>query len=83
WQRITNILPGANAGTLTNYYKKYSGHIFAKTGTLSNNIALSGYLITKNGKTIIFSVLVNNHQASPAAIRRLMETMLTGLIDKY
>lgn len=83
WQRITNILPGANTGTLTNYYKQYGGHIFAKTGTLSNNIALSGYLITKKGKTIIFSLLVNNHQASPTAVRRLMETMLTGLIDRY
>jgi D-alanyl-D-alanine carboxypeptidase/D-alanyl-D-alanine-endopeptidase (penicillin-binding protein 4) len=83
WERITGILQTGDAGTLTGYYKAYAGRIYAKTGTLSNNIALSGYLITRKNKVLAFSVLVNNHQAPTGVIRRGVEQFLTGLIEKY
>ncbi len=82
-ERIKIILPGANEGTLAGLYKGYSQHIFAKTGSLSNNIALSGYLITRHNKTLLFSVLVNNHQTTASAIRKQIEKFLTSIIDKY
>jgi serine-type D-Ala-D-Ala carboxypeptidase/endopeptidase (penicillin-binding protein 4) len=81
--RLKVILPGANTGTLRGLYEGYEGRIFAKTGTLSNNVALSGYLITKQNRTLIFSVLVNNHQTTAAAIRKQISSFLTGIIDKY
>ena len=37
------------------------GRLFAKTGTLSETNALSGYLTAASGKTIVFSILVNGH----------------------
>ena len=83
WQRITTILETGGAGTISNYYKNYAGHIYAKTGSLSNHIALSGYLITKKGKQLIFSVLVNAHQAPVANIRKGVEKFLTSVIDNY
>ena len=83
WQRITNIMATGNEGTLNNYYKNLSGKIFAKTGTLSGQVALSGYLITKQNTTLVFSVLVNNHQASATAIRRSVEQFLTKVYDQY
>lgn len=83
WNRITTILETGGAGTISNYYKNYAGHIYAKTGSLSNHIALSGYLITKKGKHLIFSVLVNAHQAPVANIRKGVEKFLTSVIDKY
>lgn len=46
-ERLKVILPGANEGTLQGLYKGYEQHIYAKTGTVSNHLALSGYLITK------------------------------------
>lgn len=81
WNRITTILATGNEGTLAGLYKDYAGKIYAKTGTVSNNLALSGYLITQKGKTYIFSIMVNNHQAAASAIRHSIEKFITGIID--
>ncbi|WP_158559406.1 D-alanyl-D-alanine carboxypeptidase/D-alanyl-D-alanine-endopeptidase [Deminuibacter soli] len=83
FNRISAILPTGNTGTLGGYYPKLQGAIFAKTGTLSNNLALSGYLVTKKHKTYIFSIIVNNHMGQASAIRHLIETFLTGIYEKY
>ena len=37
------------------------GRIWAKTGTLNETNALSGYLATDSGKTLAFSIMVNGH----------------------
>ncbi len=83
WQRITTIFATGSNGTLSSYFKSDSGYIYAKTGTLSGHLALSGYLITKKGKTLIFSVLVNNHQASVATVRKSVAAFLQNLRDRY
>ncbi len=83
WSRITTIFSTGGSGTLAARYKGLEGKIYAKTGTLSNNIALSGYIITKKGKTLIFSILVGNHTAAGVDIRNAMEQFLTGVIDRY
>jgi len=83
WNRITTILATGGEGTLTNYYINLKDRIFAKTGTLTNNIALSGFLISKKNKTIIFSVLVNNHMGNTTQIRRAVEKFLTSIAEKY
>ncbi|WP_207632723.1 D-alanyl-D-alanine carboxypeptidase/D-alanyl-D-alanine-endopeptidase [Foetidibacter luteolus] len=82
WQRITAILPTGGTGTISAYYKNLRGRIFAKTGTLSNNVALSGYLVTNKNKTLVFSILVNNHNASVGNIRRHIESFLTKLANE-
>ncbi|HVF97143.1 MAG TPA: D-alanyl-D-alanine carboxypeptidase, partial [Flavisolibacter sp.] len=81
--RIKDILPTGGEGTLSSYYKKDSTFIYAKTGTLSGVVALSGFLYTKKGKELIFSVLVNNHQGSATAVRRAVEKFVQGLREKY
>ncbi|MEJ8817032.1 D-alanyl-D-alanine carboxypeptidase/D-alanyl-D-alanine-endopeptidase [Lacibacter sp. H407] len=75
-ERLKTILPTGNTGTLRNYYKDETGLIFAKTGSLSGHLALSGFLITPKNKLLIFSVLVNNHYTSPVAVRRAVEKFL-------
>lgn len=81
--RLKHILPTGGKGTLGNFYKQDSGYIYAKTGTLSGVVALSGFLYTKANKLLIFSVLVNNHAGSAVAIRRQVEAFLTGIRKKY
>jgi D-alanyl-D-alanine carboxypeptidase/D-alanyl-D-alanine-endopeptidase (penicillin-binding protein 4) len=81
--RIKNILATGNEGTLTNYYKSEHGYIFAKTGTLSGVVALSGFLYTKKNKLLIISILVNNHNASATAVRRAVEKFVESLRNAY
>ncbi|MEO8171870.1 MAG: D-alanyl-D-alanine carboxypeptidase [Sediminibacterium sp.] len=83
WERIQAILPTGGTGTLSSYYKNYAGKIYAKTGSLSNHLALSGYILTKKGKQLIFSVLVNAEMSPAANIRKGVEKFLTAIIDKY
>ena len=52
---------GAN-GTLGARFKSFPpGALFAKTGTLGESRALSGYLITPSHQTLIFSIMVDTH----------------------
>lgn len=83
FERIKNILPTGGEGTLSSYYKTEAGFIFAKTGTLSNNCALSGYLITKKNKLLIFSILANNYQTSATPVRKAVEEFLRGIRERY
>jgi D-alanyl-D-alanine carboxypeptidase/D-alanyl-D-alanine-endopeptidase (penicillin-binding protein 4) len=82
-ERIKVILPTGGEGTISSYYKADSGYIYAKTGTLSGVVAISGYLYTKKNKLLIFSILVNNHQASATDVRRAVEKFLQGIRNKY
>jgi len=84
FERLQNIFPtgGEAGGTLTSNYKNLNGKIFAKTGTLSGQVALSGYLITKKGKTLIFSVLVNNHTTTASNVRKAVEQFIQVLYSK-
>jgi D-alanyl-D-alanine carboxypeptidase/D-alanyl-D-alanine-endopeptidase (penicillin-binding protein 4) len=81
WNRITNIFASGGSGTLGNYYKNGSGKIYAKTGSLSNNVALSGYIITKAGHELTFSVLVSNYTGNGPSIRRAVEKFLMNVMD--
>jgi D-alanyl-D-alanine carboxypeptidase/D-alanyl-D-alanine-endopeptidase (penicillin-binding protein 4) len=83
WERISTILATGDEGTLAGLYKNYKGRIYAKTGTLSNHLGLSGYITTKSGKQWIFSILVNAYQTPAATIRKQIEKFLTNLMDKY
>ena len=81
-KKLKNILATGGTGTIKSYYQKDAGYIFAKTGTLNNNCALSGFLITKKNKLYIFSVLANNYLGGATPIRRAVEKFLTEVREK-
>jgi len=83
WNRITTIFATGGTGTLGTTYQNLEGKIFAKTGTLSNNIALSGFIITNKKKVLIFSILVANHISRPSYIRDSFAKFLSFLVEKY
>ena len=82
-ERLKVILPTGGTGTLSTLYKKDSGYIFAKTGTLSNHVALSGFLITKTNKLLIFSILPGNFTGAPTPVRKAIEKFLSNIRQRY
>lgn len=68
--RIDSMLPTGGKGTLSGLYHDMSGSIFAKTGSLSHEVSLSGYLITQKNRTLLFSILIN-HCVYPLSSARL------------
>jgi len=77
-----DTLPVAGVdGTLANRFKTspLKGRLWAKTGTLNETNALSGYLTAASGKTLAFSILVNGRRpgsdAELQAIDRIAEAI--------
>ena len=76
--RVKNIFEKGGEGTIAAYYKNFPGTIYAKTGTLGGQVALSGFIYTPKQQKLYFSVLVANHMSpSSAQVRRAVETYLT------
>jgi D-alanyl-D-alanine carboxypeptidase/D-alanyl-D-alanine-endopeptidase (penicillin-binding protein 4) len=82
-ERLKVILPTGGEGTLKNYYLNDSGYIYAKTGSLSNNAALSGFLFTKKNKLLIFSILINNFQGNATAVRQAIEKFIDSIRQNH
>ncbi len=55
------------------------GKVFAKTGTLGESRALSGYLTAASGGTVVFSVMVDNHRPGDPADRVAMDRMVEAI----
>jgi serine-type D-Ala-D-Ala carboxypeptidase/endopeptidase (penicillin-binding protein 4) len=83
-ERLFKLLAvGGKNGTIKNWYKAEVPYIYGKTGTLSNNHCLSGYLITKKGNTLIFSLISNNFVASGNELKKQMEVIFKIVYERY
>lgn len=76
---------GGESGTIKRLYKSETDkpYIYAKTGTLSNKHCLSGYLLTKSGKTLIFSFMHNNYITGTKPLKDEMTRVLEFVRDNY
>ncbi len=83
-EKLFSYFPvSGHSGTLKNSFKNEKPFIYAKTGTLSNNFNLSGYLITKKGKVLIFSYMNNHYMGSSNDRKAEMESIFLELYEKY
>ena len=57
------------------------GKFFAKTGTLAEVNALSGYLTARSGKTVILSILCNDHDPSSDAARKASDKIVEAIYN--
>ena len=87
FEKIKAYFPaGGESGTIRNWYPSDQGqppYIYAKTGTLAMSNALSGYLLTKSGKILHFSCLMNNYAISGNVLKTELTKVLYYIHDNY
>ena len=79
WKRTLPI--GGEDGSLVERFGKgpLKDHVFAKTGTLGEARALSGYLDCASGRTVIFSIMVGSHTPRSNADREAMDKIVAAI----
>lgn len=78
-ERLFSLFPaGGASGTIQDWYAGPDGKpfVFAKTGSMSGVHCLSGYLLTKRGRVLIFSFMHNNFIGSNKAWKQEMQRLL-------
>jgi D-alanyl-D-alanine carboxypeptidase/D-alanyl-D-alanine-endopeptidase (penicillin-binding protein 4) len=72
---------GGEDGTLASRFADapLKDHLFAKTGTLGESRALSGYVDTASGRQVIFSIFVDDHAPSGSADRKVMDEIVAAI----
>lgn len=84
YQIFFDSLPiGGVDGTLKSRLKgsNAQGHVHAKTGYVGHVRALSGYVITKNGREYLFSILVNHYPVPTRMINQMQDAIVTLLYN--
>jgi D-alanyl-D-alanine carboxypeptidase/D-alanyl-D-alanine-endopeptidase (penicillin-binding protein 4) len=68
-------------GTLSGRFKTspVKGRVWAKTGTMNESNALSGYVTTTGGKMLAFSVMVNGHRPGSTAETQAMDRIVEAI----
>ncbi len=84
-KKIFSLFPaGGVSGTIKNTFNTNGKpYIYAKSGSLGNNYCLSGYLITKSGKTLIFSFMNNHFKQSSSTIKQEMQAIFENVKNHY
>lgn len=83
WEGVQDYFPiNGRRGTLKDRYETFDGIIYAKTGSLSNNYNLSGYLKSKSGKWYIFSYMHNHFIGEADELDEDIERVLYYLHSK-
>lgn len=79
----TTLPIGGIDGTLSDRFLHgpLHGQVFAKTGTLEEVNALSGYVTAKNGHTLVFSVLCNGHMPEAKGITKTIDAIVTAAAE--
>jgi serine-type D-Ala-D-Ala carboxypeptidase/endopeptidase (penicillin-binding protein 4) len=79
WELVKTIFPKVGQGTLRSFGNTAEEFIYAKTGSMGGVYCLSGYVHTKKGKWMNFSIMVNNHDSNSSTVRKKIEAFLQSL----
>jgi D-alanyl-D-alanine carboxypeptidase/D-alanyl-D-alanine-endopeptidase (penicillin-binding protein 4) len=79
WKKSLPV--GGEDGSLVSRFGKapLKDHVFAKTGTLGEARALSGYVDGASGRTVIFSIMVGNHPPGTSGDREVMDKIVAAI----
>jgi len=83
-ERLFKLLAvGGSTGTIQKVYKTDRPFVYAKSGSMTGVYNLSGYLITKKGELLLFSLMHNNFAQSVAEMRDRTAAFLTRIYERY
>jgi serine-type D-Ala-D-Ala carboxypeptidase/endopeptidase (penicillin-binding protein 4) len=79
----TSLPVGGVDGSLGARFKQASldGKVFAKTGTLGEARALSGYIVAASGQTVAFSIMCTDHSPAGPADRTAMDKIVAAIAE--
>jgi serine-type D-Ala-D-Ala carboxypeptidase/endopeptidase (penicillin-binding protein 4) len=72
--------PGRMDSTLERRLEGLEGRVFAKTGTISHVNALSGFLVTDDGRELVFSILTNTSNLPANQVREGIDRVVRELV---
>ena len=79
----SSLPEGGVDGTLSDRFPhQLRGRVFAKTGTLADVNALSGYLTTSSGRTLVFSILCNDRNPQGDAPLHAMDDVVRAIAER-
>jgi len=80
---LMQLATGGVDGTIKSRYRKEvtKRHVRAKTGTLRDVSALSGYILDDNGGGVAFSILIDGIEGKVYRARKLQEEIVTSVAD--
>jgi D-alanyl-D-alanine carboxypeptidase/D-alanyl-D-alanine-endopeptidase (penicillin-binding protein 4) len=79
---LASLPIGGVDGTLRGRFRgepNARGNVRAKTGTLSNASALSGYVTTRGGTPLAFAIMVNHYTTSSRPVRAIQDDLVEVL----
>lgn len=83
-QRLFTLLPaGGQSGTLRGMLKSDKPYVFAKSGSMTSVYNLSGYLVTRKGKVLLFSMMHNNFVQPVSEIRQRTAQFLEQIHNQF
>jgi serine-type D-Ala-D-Ala carboxypeptidase/endopeptidase (penicillin-binding protein 4) len=83
-ERLFSLMAiGGQAGTTRSMFKADKPYVFAKSGSMGGVYNLSGYMLTKQDKVLLFSFMNNNSTHSSSRIRKEVEKILTWVHENY
>jgi D-alanyl-D-alanine carboxypeptidase/D-alanyl-D-alanine-endopeptidase (penicillin-binding protein 4) len=82
WKTFYESLPKAGIERTLNHRMKGTlaeGNVRAKTGTMDNVSAISGFVTTADGEEMVFSILCNNFNVDQLEVQKAQDSILVKL----
>ncbi|HEX6135565.1 MAG TPA: D-alanyl-D-alanine carboxypeptidase/D-alanyl-D-alanine-endopeptidase, partial [Longimicrobiales bacterium] len=70
---------GLEGTTLSGRLRPLEGRVFGKTGTISNVNSLSGYLVGRDGRDIVFSIMSNGSGLPSGMVREAIDAVVLAI----
>lgn len=82
---INSLAEAGTTGTLRKRFgnRNLTGQVRAKSGYISGVSCLSGYVISPAGRTVAFSILVNDLKQGEVSIAKTLHEEIVSIIDQY